>query len=70
MYCLIEVFKLLSYLDNGKIHIADQRRLIGSFTFSFFLCNRHDFFVSLETTDENATTKKKFSNFWICHIVV
>ena len=70
IYCLIHIFKPSSYLDNGKIYLADPCRLIGSLIFSFFLCNQHDFF-SRETTDENATTKKDFSNsIWICHILV
>ena len=70
IYCSIHIFKPSSYLDIGKIHLADPCRLIGSLIFSFFLCNQHDFF-SRETTDENATTKKDFSNsIWICHLVV
>ena len=54
IYCLIHIFKPSSYLDIGKIHLADPCRLIGSLIFSFFLCNQHDFFFM-------------WNYWWKCH---
>ena len=54
IYCLIHIFKPSSYLDIGKIRLADPCRLIGSLIFSFFLCNQHDFFFM-------------WNYWWKCH---
>ena len=54
IYCLIHIFKPSSYLDNGKIYLADPCRLIGSLIFFFFPLQSTWFFFT-------------WDYWWKCH---